>query len=185
MRFDKCFQLTPRNNPIHHAQKLFTTTLPRLLLKTCLRRQCPLNMRLPSHNSILFKQAADRRLKQRFLKYLAASSSARSLSGHNATTSASKFFSSMGTEHNIVFGVHSRDWGVCVTRPSQYQQLGCRSVHRPSLHPCHRSPNLPLGWCKASEDPQRLTALFAGLCGAGHEAAGGHPQNSCPDVPAS
>src|SRR6201997_5854780 len=33
VRFDQRFQLTPRNNHFHHVQKLFSTTLPPVLLK--------------------------------------------------------------------------------------------------------------------------------------------------------
>jgi hypothetical protein len=36
MRLNQCFQFTLRNHDSHHVQKLFTTALPRILLKTCL-----------------------------------------------------------------------------------------------------------------------------------------------------
>ena len=68
VRFQQRFQFAPRNHRVHHVQKLFPTALPCVLLKTRLRRQCPLKMGLPFHTWILFEQAVDRRLKQGFLK---------------------------------------------------------------------------------------------------------------------
>jgi hypothetical protein len=69
VRLDQRFQLTPRNHNSHHVQKLFTTALPCVLLKTCLACQSHLSHRVPHPHSTLSNLNAGRELKQRLLSH--------------------------------------------------------------------------------------------------------------------